>query len=124
MKAQQQEDMSKKSEAEHAAAIHAEVAGAVFEIRLMQVKAKEIDGKIRSEKARLQKLLEIQGDYEDKAGYAKIIVREPGVTFPAKQVAELAGAWAASEDAIMQSCGQMLLMLKGTRKGSRYVRVK
>jgi len=60
----------------------------------------------------------------DDNGYAKLVSRKPSVSFNSNAIDRLAQTWADSDDAIMQSCGQMLLSVRKVSDGYTYLQVK
>ena len=58
------------------------------------------------------------GPYQDDEGYARLTKpSKPSVTYKSATVHQLARAWQASGDAVMQSCGVMLKQLATEKPG-------
>lgn len=101
-----------------------EVATLVSQYRMLKAQADELSAKMDNIKAQVKPLVEDGGNWQDDAGYAKLIRRSASTSFDAKAVSNLINAWAMSEDPIMRSCGDMLRVTEKHTPASEYLSIK
>jgi hypothetical protein len=83
---------------------------------------REMDGV----KGQLKPLVsELEGQkWQDDGGHAMMKTRKPSASYPSKAIESLAQTWAQSTDAVMKSCGEMLLTHRQEKSGYQYLEVK
>lgn len=98
----------------------------MVQYRKLKAQSDAIDAKMKAVKAQIRPAVEATLDekWQDKDGYARMVTRKPSVSFDTKAVNNFAETWAESKDAIMQSCGEMLLQLREEKDGFTYLQVK
>jgi len=97
----------------------------VARYRVMKAQSDAVKGDMNDLKAELEPLIEaVGGKWKDKDGYARFTEYQPSVSFETKAVNALAEAWQKSEDAVMQSCGEMLLAHRKQRDGYTSFQIK
>ncbi len=92
--------------------------------RVLTRQKKAVEAEIATVRAELKPLVEAHGEYTDASGYARITVRKPWVSYDGKAVDKLALAWVKSEDAVMRSCGDMILVNRKPHDGSQSLQVR
>lgn len=92
-----------------------EVATLVRSYRELKSQRDALDAAMSNLKDQLQPLVETAGNWKDDKGYVRLTQPSTSVSFDSRGVDTLVTAWLKSDDAIMNSCGQML---KGLRKES------
>ena len=89
------------------------VAALVAQYRELKERESALKSEMDRLKADIQVQVERDGNWKDDEGYARMTHRSAYSSFDGKAVSNLMCAWLISEDAIMQSCGNML---KGAEK--------
>lgn len=101
-----------------------ELAVLVSQYRSLKAQADETAAKMDNIKAQISPLVKENGNWQDEAGYAKLVRRSASTSFNAKAVNSLVSAWLVSEDPIMRSCGEMLRAIESQTPASEYLSVK
>lgn len=101
-----------------------EVDSLVRQYRSIKAQADELSAQMDAIKAQIRPLVETSGNWQDDAGYAKLVQRAASASYDAKAVSSLMKAWAMSEDPIMRSCGEMLRAVEKITPASEYLTVK
>jgi len=96
----------------------------VSRYRKLKAQRDAIDAQMSKVKAELEPIVEAEGKWQDKEGYARITERKPSVSYNGSAVDNLAEAWCKSENAVMQSCGEMLRQHRKESPGSTYLQIK
>ena len=96
----------------------------VSRYRKLKAQRDAIDAQMSKVKAELEPIVEAEGKWQDNDGYARIVERNPSVSYSGSAVEALADAWCKSEDAVMRSCGEMLKQHRKESPGSTYLQVK
>jgi hypothetical protein len=84
----------------------------------------EVDTKMSDIKDSLQSLVETTGNWKDDDGYVRLTQPSTSVSFDSHGVDTLVTAWLKSDDAIMNSCGQMLAGLRKESTRQPYLTIK
>ena len=96
----------------------------VVRYRKLKTQRDAIDQQMSEVKAQLEPIVEAVGKWQDGDGYARIVERNPSVSYSNSAVESLADAWCKSEDAVMRSCGEMLRQHRKENPGSTYLQVR
>jgi len=98
----------------------------VGQYRAMTVQIKKIEAERKGLKSSIEMTVRaLEGlKWKDTDGHAVIKTRRASVSYPGKEVDNLVKVWAESNDAIMQSCGQMLQNLRRESQKSEYLEVR
>ena len=94
--------------------------------RVLKQQADNLKAKMDALRLELEPLVERMEDqnWTDVEGYARFAVYNPSASFDNKAVDQLAQTWAESADAVMQSCGQMLLVLRRENLGRKSLQLR
>ena len=96
----------------------------VSQYRKLKAQADAIKSKMDDVKAKLVPIVEAEGKWTDKEGYARMTERRPSASYSDSAVESLAQAWCRSEDAVMRSCGEMLRQHRKEKSGYKYLQVR
>ena len=100
------------------------IPGLVAEYRKLKAQRDAIDAELAEVKAKLEPIVEAVGKWTDKDGYARIVQRNPSVSYSDSAVESLAEAWCISSDSVMRSCGEMLQQHRKEKDGYTYIQIK
>ena len=96
----------------------------VSQYRELKTRANVLDSEMKRIKDEIEPLVKESGNWQDREGYARITTTQPSMSFDAKAVGSLMKAWLLSDDAVMHSCGDLLMQYRQEKHGSTYLSVK
>ena len=96
----------------------------VAQYRKLKAQRDAIDAQMSEVKAELEPIVEAEGKWTDKEGYARITERKPSVSYSNSAVESLTQAWCNSDDPVMKSCGEMLKVHRKESSGYTYLQVR
>lgn len=81
----------------------------VARYRSDKAKITDLQEQLDELKASIGGIVEADGKYKDELGYAEFREIGESITYPGREVDQLAQVWAESDDPVQATCGKLLL---------------